>query len=68
MEKFVKSDHNWEHLYTQYKNATKGRVVCMVHRETKKFAYFDVQLNRFLSKNEALIYRVDVTGKYLAHP
>jgi hypothetical protein len=38
----------------------------MMHKETKKFVYFDVHLNRVLSKKEALIYRVDATGKYSA--
>lgn len=63
-----KIDPNWEHLYTQYNNSTGYPVVCMVHKLTKKFIYFDVQLNRVLSKQEALAYRVDVTGKHFAHP
>jgi hypothetical protein len=68
MGNLAKVDHNWEHLYTQFKAPTGDPVVCMVHKETKKFVYFDVQLNRVLSKQEALLYRVDVTGKHLAHP
>lgn len=62
----IKVDNNWEHIYTQFKHLTGEPVVCMMHKETKKFAYFDVQLNRVLSKKEALIYRVDATGKYSA--
>jgi hypothetical protein len=68
MVNLAEVDHNWEHLYTQFKNPTGGSVVCMVHKQTKKFVYFDVQLNRVLSKQEALMYRVDATGKYSAHP
>ncbi len=68
MGNISKMDHNWEHLYTQFKKPTGGIVVCMVHKETKKFIYFDVQLKRILSKQEALIYRLDVTGKHVAHP
>lgn len=68
MDNSDKVDHNWEHLYTQFKNSTGHPVLCLVHRQTKKFIYFDVQLNRVLSKQEALVYRVDVTGKYFAHP
>ena len=64
----TKEEHNWEHLYTHFKDLTGDPVVCMVHKQTKKFVYFDVQLNRILSKQEALMYRVDVTGKHLAHP
>jgi glycine cleavage system aminomethyltransferase T len=62
----IKVDTNWEHLYTQLKGPTGESVVCMMHKETKKFVYFDIQLNRVLTKKEALIYRVDATGKYSA--
>jgi hypothetical protein len=68
MGNLAKVDHNWEHLYTQFNNSTGSPVVCMVHKLTKKFIYFDIQLNRVLSKQEALVYRVDVTGKHLAYP
>ena len=59
-----KLEQNWEHLYTQLRTPTGNTVVCMVHKETKKHVYFDTQLKRFLSKQEALMYRVDVTGQY----
>jgi len=54
--------HDWEHLYTQFKNPTGDPVICMVHKVTKKFIYFDIKSNRLLSKQEALIFRPDVTG------
>ncbi len=68
MEILAKVERNWEHLYTQIKNSTGDTVVCMVHKETKKFIYIDVKLNRILSKQEALNYRLDVTGKHIIHP
>jgi len=40
----------------------------MMNKETKKFIYFDVKLNRMLSKQEAMIYRPDVTGIHFTHP
>jgi hypothetical protein len=61
--KLVKS--NWEHLYTQFKNPTGDPVICMVHKITKKFIYFDIKSKRVLSKQEALIFRPDVTGIHL---
>jgi hypothetical protein len=67
MEKNVdKLESEWEHLYTQFKYLSGGSVICVMHKQTKQFAYFDVQLNRFLSKQEALIYRVDATGIHVA--
>ncbi|MEI7841821.1 MAG: hypothetical protein WCI39_02215 [Gallionellaceae bacterium] len=59
-------EQNWDQLYTQFKTPTGDPVVCMVHKKTKKCVYFDVKLNRLLSKQEALISTVDITGKYLA--
>ena len=63
-----KLEQNWEHLYTQFKISTGGTIVCMVHNKTKKLVYFDVELKRFLSKQEALMYRADVTGRHLIQP
>ena len=63
-----KLEQNWEHLYMQFKIQTGGTVVCMVHNQTKKHVYFDVELKRFLSKQEALMYRADVTGRRLIYP
>jgi len=57
----------WEHLYTQFKNPEGDEVLCMVHKETKKFVYFDVKLNRVLTKKEALAFRVDVTGLHVIY-
>ncbi len=58
------SEHEWEQLFTQYKNPAGDTVVCMVHKATKKRVYFDGQLNRLLSKQEAKLYTLDLTGKY----
>ena len=52
----------WEHVYTQFKNPGGDRVLCMMHKETGQFLYFDVKLNRVLTKQEAFVFRVDVTG------
>jgi len=65
MANLDKLKQNWEHLYTQFKIQTGGTVVCMVHNQTRKHVYFDVQLQRFLSKQEAMMYRADVTGRHL---
>ena len=59
---------DWEHLYAQFKNPKGDLVVCMMHKKTKKFVYFDIKLNRLLSKKEALMYRVDATGIHLIRP
>jgi hypothetical protein len=67
MSKFIKGNHEWEHLYTQFKHSGKEPVLCMVNKRTKKLAYFDVTLNKVLSKKEALIYRADVTGLHVAY-
>jgi hypothetical protein len=67
MAKLIKSHHEWDHLYTQFKNASKDPVLCMVHKTTKKFAYFDVKLNKMLTKQEALNYRADVTGLHVVY-
>lgn len=68
MSKLAIVERNWDHLYTQFKNPTGDPVVCMVHKRTKKFVYFDIQSNRLLSKQEALMYRADVTGIHVIHP
>lgn len=60
-------EHQWIHLYTQFKGASGDSVLCMMHKQTRKVAYFDVKLNRVLSKKEALNYRLDVTGFHLAY-
>ncbi len=67
MAKLNKSHHEWDHLYTQFKNASQDPVLCMVHKKTKKFAYFDVKLNKMLTKQEALNYRADVTGLHVVY-
>ncbi len=67
MSKPAKTDHEWDHLYTQFKNASRDPVLCMVHKRTKKLAYFDVKLNKMLSKKEALNFRADVTGVHVAY-
>jgi len=67
MDSLDKLEQNWEHLYTQFKNPNGDSVLCMVHKQTKKFAYIDVKLNRVLSKKEALNYRVDVTGVHVIY-
>lgn len=67
MDDLDKLEQNWKHLYTQFKDSNGDPVLCMVHKQTKKFAYVDVQLNRVLSKQEALNYRVDVTGLHVIY-
>lgn len=65
MANLDKLEQNWEHFYTQFNIETGGTVVCMVHNQTRKHVYFDVQSQRFLSKQEAMRYRADVTGRHL---
>lgn len=67
MGSFAKEGHCWEHLYTQYRNTEGEPVMCLVNTKTKKLAYFDVKSNRFLSKSEASIFRMDVTGIHVIH-
>lgn len=67
MSKFNKTSQEWEHLYTQYKNAEGDPVMCMVHKKTKKLVCFDVKLNRVLSKQEAINFRADVTGVHIPY-
>jgi hypothetical protein len=68
MSKLTIVERNWEHLYTQFKFPTGDPVICMVHKQTKKFVFFDTKSNRLLSKQEALLFRPDVTGIHLIHP
>ena len=65
MGKLDKIEEEWEQLFLQYKNATGDSVVCMVNKASKKRLYFDVKLNRFLSKREAANYTIDLTGQFL---
>lgn len=67
MSKLARVERDWEHLYTQFKAGTEDRVMCLMHKRTKKFVYFDIKLNRLLTKSEALIYRPDVTGFHIAY-
>ena len=67
MEILDRMDECWEHLYTQFKNPEGDQVLCLMHKETKKFVYFDVKLNRTLSKQEAMMFRVDGTGWNVAY-
>ncbi|MFZ2540929.1 MAG: hypothetical protein WAW75_04040 [Gallionella sp.] len=67
MSKFAMEKQNWEHLYTQFKKPSGDPVICMVHKINKKFIYFDIKSNRVLSKQEALIFRPDVTGIHLIY-
>jgi hypothetical protein len=67
MEIFEETEGSWEHVYTQFKNPDGDRVLCMMHKETKKFVYFDVKLNRVLTKREALVFRADVTGLHVIY-
>jgi len=55
-------DGSWKLLYTQFKNPAGDEVLCLMHKETRKFMYFDVKLNRVLTKQEAMSFRVDGTG------
>lgn len=64
MSKSDKELHEWEQLYTQYKNPEGDSVVCMIHKRTKKSVYFDSKLNRLLSKNEARMFKLDLTGQF----
>ena len=38
---------------TLFEMPTDHPVVCLVHKKTNELAYFDVNLNRFLSQQEA---------------
>jgi hypothetical protein len=67
MSNLDKFAQQWEHLYTQFKGSNGDPVLCMVNKQTNKFAYLDVKLNRVLSKQEALNYRVDVTGFHVIY-
>lgn len=67
MSKSENKMKDWEHLYTQFKSAGQERVLCMMHKETKKLAYFDTVSNRFLSKQEARVFRLDVTGVHVIY-
>lgn len=67
MSKMEIVERDWEHLYSQFKGTTGDRVMCLMHKQTKKFVYFDIKLNRLLSKEEALIYRPDVTGLHVIY-
>ncbi|OGT01141.1 MAG: hypothetical protein A3K04_07085 [Gallionellales bacterium RBG_16_56_9] len=67
MSKLAMVESDWEHLYTQFKHATEDRVLCLMHKQTKKFVYYDMKLNRLLTKQEALLYRPDVTGLHCVY-
>ena len=64
MEILDKASYEWEQLFTQYKTQAGDTVVCMIHKDTKKRVYYDAQLNRVLSKNEAKRYSLDLTGQF----
>jgi hypothetical protein len=64
MSTLDKASHEWEQLFTQYKNKLGDEVVCMVHKRTKQSVYYDTKLNRLLSKVEAKLFTIDLTGKY----
>jgi hypothetical protein len=64
MNELDNTPHEWEQLFTQYKNPSGDTVICMVHKATKKRVYFDAQLNRLLSKRESKLYSLDMTGQY----
>jgi predicted transport protein len=65
MGKLDKIEEEWEQLFMQYKNSTGDSVICMVNKTSRKRLYFDVKLNRFLSKREASKYTIDFTGQFL---
>lgn len=67
MDKINGQEGSWEHIYTQFKNQAGDQVMCMMHKETKSFVYFDVKLNRVLTKREALAFRADVTGLHVIY-
>jgi len=67
MSKLAIDERDWEHLYSQFKAGTGDKVMCLMHKQTKQFIYFDMKLNRLLSKNEALLYRPDVTGLHVIY-
>jgi len=60
--------NDWEQLFRQKKNQSGGSIVCMVNRQTRKRIYFDMELNRVLSKKEALHYSIDLTGQFVVFP
>jgi len=64
MSKLDKEPHEWEQLFTQYKNPAGDAVICMIHKRTKKSVYFDAQLNRLLSKKESKMFKLDLTGQF----
>jgi hypothetical protein len=65
MGKLDKIEDEWEQLFMQYKDSTGDPVVCMVNKSSKKRLYFDVKLNRLLSKQEASRYTIDLTSQFL---
>lgn len=66
MGKLDRIGNSWEQLFEQHKNQAGDSVVCLVNSRTKKRIYFDVQLNRVLSKKEAALYTIDLTGQFAA--
>jgi len=64
MGKLDRIGNSWEQLFEQHKNQAGDSVVCLVNSHTKKRIYFDVQLNRLLSKKEATRYTIDLTGQF----
>jgi hypothetical protein len=68
MSTLEKIEKEWDQLFTQYKNQTGGSVVCMVNKRTKKRIYLDIQSNRILSKREAALYSIDLTGRFMLNP
>lgn len=64
MNKLDKEPHEWEQLFTQYRNPSGDAVICMIHKRTKKSVYIDAKLNRLLSKKEAKMFKLELTGQF----
>ena len=50
-----KLDQDWQPLCTDslFEIPTERPVICMEHQKTKEHAYYDVNLERFLTQQEA---------------
>lgn len=55
MANFEKLGQDWKPLCADalFEIPSDHPVVCMEHRKTREHAYFDIKLDRFLSKQEA---------------
>jgi hypothetical protein len=67
VKKQNKLSTDWEQLFMQYKNQAGDLVACFINKQSKKRVYFDMKLNRVLSKREAFRYTIDLTSQFPIH-